>query len=238
MGFNMEYLKRFILVLLPILLLTLFLSGCSEGAATKNDKTASASIEDEEQPLEKGETSTEIEDIEEDAETPAVEISGDMPIIDGRIAPDEYSDSLKDDSTGIEFFWSHDNVQLFAGLKTDSMGWVSIGFDPESAMKGANIIFMALDSGKVLVRDDFGTSAFGHDDDIKLGGDNDITAYAADKEGELNIYEFIVPLNSGDEFDKVLIPGNTYGVILAENNNRIDFDSKHSTRGSAEIKLD
>jgi hypothetical protein len=233
----MEYLKRLILVLSLILLLALILSGCSEDATTKNDKTASASIEDEEQPLETGETSTEIEDTEEDAETSAVEMSGDMPIIDGRIAPDEYSGSLKDDSTGIEFFWSHDNVELFAGIKTDSMGWVSVGFDPESAMKGANIIFIALDSGKVLVRDDFGTSAFGHDDDTALGGNNDITAYAADREDELSIYEFVVPLNSGDEFDKVLTPGKTYGIIFAEKNNGIDFDSKHSTRGSAEIKL-
>ena len=112
------------------------------------------------------------------------------------------------------------------------------GFDPESAMKGANIIFLALDEGELLVRDDFGTSSFGHDGDIRLGGSGDITMSAAIKENSHTVYEFSIPLDSGDEFDKVLSPGNTYNIILAVNNSSVDFDRVHSARSSGQIILD
>jgi hypothetical protein len=61
---------------------------------------------------------------------------------------------------------------------------------------------------------------------------------AATKENSLTVYEFSIPMDSGDEFDKVLSPGNTYNIILAVNNSSIDFDRAHSARSSGQIMLD
>jgi hypothetical protein len=218
----MYFSKKLILPAMISFLFVFLLSGCIQDVTSDSEEAASTPPE-------------EAGDPEED---PAEDIGAEGPVVDGIIARDEYASSLTDDTTGIELFWTHDNRELFMGIKTGSSGWVSVGFDPQSAMKGANIIFLALDGGAVLVRDDFGTSSFGHDDDERLGGSTDIGSSAGSRDGNLSVYEFSIPLDSGDEFDKVLSPGNTYRVILAVNNSGTDFDRKHSARSSVDMQLD
>jgi len=229
----MIFSKKYILPFAMLMVLSMLLFGCAQAAQDQEQEPAAGTAQDREP----------VEDTDGDGTgTMAEEADGtdaDMsPVIDGGIDPGEYPHSLTENATGIEFFWSHDGQDLFAGIKTGSPGWVSTGFDPQSAMKDANIIFMALDGEDVMIRDDFGTSAFSHDDDVELGGTNDITASAAGRDGGITVYEFSIPLDSGDEFDRVLVPGNEYGVIFAVNDNGIDFDSKHSASGSAGIQLD
>jgi len=231
--------SKIMVLLLAILIISVFqISGCTADTEIESDEAAPAQSEEIDQAEESGDSSNEVTGPQESTETPGIESNGGSPVADGSIGQSEYKYSLSDGPTGIDLFWGHDGSELFIGIETDSSGWVSIGFDPESAMKGANIIFLALDEGELLLRDDFGTSSFAHNADSSLGGSKDITVSAANKESDLTVYEFSIPLDSGDEFDKVLSPGNTYNIILAINNGSIDFDRAHSARSSGQIQLD
>jgi len=229
----MIFSKKYILPFAILMVLPMLLFSCAQAAGGQEQGSAAGTSQERELVDETAEEGTGT--MAAETESTDTDMS---PVIDGSIDPGEYIHSLTENATGIEFFWSHDGQELFAGIKTVSSGWISAGFDPQSAMKDANIIFMALDGEDVMIRDDFGTSAFSHDDDVELGGTNDITASAAGRDGGITVYEFSIPLDSGDEFDRVLVPGNEYGVIFAVNDNGIDFDSKHSASGSAGIQLD
>lgn len=157
--------------------------------------------------------------------------------IDGNIERNEYPFSYFDNITGITLYWYNDSKDLYIGLESRTEGWTAIGFDPERFMKDANIILFALENENVMASDDYGTSNFSHSSDEELGGSFDITKYAGKKENNITTIEFTIPLDSGDEFDRILEPSGSYNVILAVNLSNTDFDSKHSKRNSATIGL-
>ncbi len=157
--------------------------------------------------------------------------------IDGTAGPDEYPFSYEDSRTGITIYWFNDSSDLYICLESPSGGWTAVGFDPGFAMKDSNIIFFAMDGENILARDDFGVSSFFHSDDETLGGSFDITQYAGKKAGDGANFEFILPLKSGDKFDKALEPGNEYKVNLAINSTDTDFDNKHTNKSSTTITL-
>ena len=165
------------------------------------------------------------------------DFSAENIITDGVVSPDEYPFSYEDHETGIIMYWFNDSSDLYVCLESPSGGWTAVGFDPGFAMNGANIIFFTMDGESVLVRDDFGVSSFSHDDDETLGGSFDITKYAGKNMGDGATFEFVLPLKSGDEFDKVLEQGNDYQVILAINSKVTNFDTKHTNKSSTTITL-
>ena len=158
-------------------------------------------------------------------------------VIDGSMDSHEYFFSLKDETTGLEVYWSNNRQYIYIGIIAGSSGWTAIGFNPEFAMKGANIIFMAINGKDIVIRDDFGNSTFSHSPDEDLGGSFDIEEYAGKADGDTAVYEFKMLLDSGDEFDGVLNSGEEYKVILSVNERVIDFDSKHTKKSSSQIQL-
>jgi hypothetical protein len=158
-------------------------------------------------------------------------------IIDGSMDSHEYFFSLKDETTGLEVYWSNDSQYIYIGIIASSSGWTAIGFNPGFAMKGANIIFMAIDGQDIVMRDDFGNSTFSHSPDEDLGGSFDVEEYAGKVNGNKAMYEFKMLLDSGDEFDGVLNSGEEYKVILSVNDEVIDFDKKHIKKSSGSMQL-
>jgi hypothetical protein len=158
-------------------------------------------------------------------------------IIDGSMDSHEYLFSLKDETTGLEVYWSNDRKYIYIDIIAGSSGWTAIGFNPEFAMKGANIIFMAINGKDIVMRDDFGNSTFSHSPDEDLGGSFDVEEYAVKVDGDVAMYELKMLLDSGDEFDGVLNAGEEYKVILSVNDRVIDFDSKHTKKSSSQIQL-
>ena len=204
-----------------ILLLLLFLlAGCKNTAPAEEEKGKEIKEQVTEEPSPETETIS-VSDIK----------------VDGEIKEGEYPFSLEDGSTGIKLSWASDVDYLYLGMEANTSGWLAIGFDPEFAMKGANIIFMAIAEGEPEVRDDFGNSNFSHSPDEELGGTNDIKKFAGSQTDEGVVFEIVIPLDSGDAFDKPLIPRNKYRIILAINSRNTDFDAKHTRRSSAEITI-
>jgi hypothetical protein len=101
-------------------------------------------------------------------------------------------------------------------LSAPTTGWKSVGFDPSSQMKDANYIMCAVVSDVATARDDFGVSAFSHSSDTSLGGEDTITIIGGTETNERTEVQFTIPLDSGDEYDRPLVEGNEYIVLLAE----------------------
>jgi hypothetical protein len=159
-------------------------------------------------------------------------------VVDGIIDDNEYSNSYYDEPTGLRIFWNNDNTHLYIGVEATQDGWAAIGFDPEQAMKGANIIMIAMDEDTALIRDDFGDSPFTHKPDEDLGGSTDIIDFAGKNLEDGFMFEFVIPMDSGDEFDKKLESSNEYDMILAINSSSIDFDARHTNKSKTKILLD
>ncbi len=158
------------------------------------------------------------------------------PVINGIIEMDEYDHTTSDSSTGITVSWTTTDNEIFVALDSPGSGWVSIGFDPDSAMKGANFIFGYVTSEATFARDEYGTGLFSHESDTSNGGTDDIIEYAGSESSGTGL-EFSIPLDSGDSKDRELTSGSSYTCLLAYSGSD-NFTTKHSKRGSITISLD
>ena len=90
-------------------------------------------------------------------------------------------------------------------------------------MKDADMIMGSVDGGKTTVLDLYSTGRYGpHEDDTFLGGTYDILEFAGSEEDGYTVIEFKRKLDTGDEFDKLLEPGESVSVIWA----MADLDSR------------
>jgi hypothetical protein len=138
---------------------------------------------------------------------------------------------------GITFQWMTDAEYLYGMVTAPTSGWVSVGFDPTNQMQNANIIIGYVESnGTVNIRDDFGTSPGSHASDLSLGGTDNIMEPAGEDTGSSTMISFKIPLDSADQFDRVLVPGTTYPIILGYGSSD-NYTSFHTLVTSTEINL-
>ncbi|MCK5827025.1 hypothetical protein KAH43_00765 [Candidatus Bipolaricaulota bacterium] len=156
--------------------------------------------------------------------------------IDGWVVDGEYAHEMT--IAGIEVYWANDAQQLRIGLVSPGTGYVSIGFDPDRQMEGANIIIAAVHEGQLTIRDDYGHEPLAHIEDTIRGGQDDIIASAGNQWPDETVIEFIIPLDSGDSMDKPLLAGHAYTVLVAYHSMLDDFSNRHTRRGSGEMQLD
>jgi hypothetical protein len=139
---------------------------------------------------------------------------------------------------GITLTWQPEGVNLHVTLKAPTTGWVAVGFDPSLGMKDANLILAYVAGSNVVARDDFGTAATAHDADTNLGGTDNVLNPAGKEEAGATEISFTIPLDSGDAYDRKLVVGQTYRVLLAYGpNGADDFTIKHATRVAANITI-
>jgi len=158
------------------------------------------------------------------------------PIVDGTIRTAEYAHAME--AGGFRVYWSNDANVLRVGLFCPVTGYLAIGIDPDHRMEGANFILGAVRNGQLVMRDDYGTGTLTHSADVDRGGTNDILAAAGTETNGQTTIEFIIPMDSGDPYDKPLIPGQTYEVLIAFHDTSDTFSTRHSQRGSGQMRLD
>jgi len=156
--------------------------------------------------------------------------------VDGMIQDGEYAHEQRIGRTDV--YWSNDADYLWMALSARATGYLSVGFDPVNRKVGANYIIGYVKNGTVEIRDNVGTRGNLHDEDINVGGTDDILALAGTEENGVTILEFVIPLDSGDDRDRVLVPGETYEIQTAHQLHRDDFVSMHSYHGISKITLD
>ncbi|MBM3154668.1 MAG: hypothetical protein FJ008_04970 [Chloroflexi bacterium] len=153
---------------------------------------------------------------------------------DGVISPGEYA-KLKNFGD-YELNWASDGQNVYIGVKAKTTGWVALGIQPGSRMKGADIIIGYVKDGKATVADHFSAGDFGpHKADAEFGGVDNILEFGAKEEGEYTTIEFRRALNTGDKFDHPLSQG--LNDIIWSYGSDDQPTLKHVNRGYGEIDL-
>ena len=159
--------------------------------------------------------------------------------IDGIINENEYLDNRLEPSTGINIFLEHNVTHLFIALESPARGWVAIGINtPNGGMFGANFIMASVDEdNNTIVLDMYGE---GHKapllDTIK-GGTNDILVFNGSQVNGVTIIEFIMPLNSSDNFDFPLAVNQSADIYFAYNIFSDDFEEQHNINSDLDFKF-
>jgi hypothetical protein len=149
-------------------------------------------------------------------------------VVDGVISSGEYPVTFMDPTTGIDLSWVHSGSLLFIRLSCNKTGWLSIGFGSSDArMDGANIVIGSVNVDGALVVDEVGVG-HAHFPDTSRGGDSNIIESGGMISDGVTI-EFVIPLDSGDQLDYTLSPGESYGFFLAINDDETDFSKFHSS---------
>lgn len=147
----------------------------------------------------------------------------------------EYKKIIED---SISFQWKAEGANLHVILSAPTTGWVGVGFDPTSQMKDANFIIGYVTASGVQIRDDYGISETNHQSDVSLGGTDNVTGKQGSESEGITEIRFSIPLDSGDQFDRPLVAGQTYTLILAYGpNDADDFETKHTKIVITSIKI-
>ncbi len=156
--------------------------------------------------------------------------------VDGMVGEEEYPHTTE--VVGVRVYWYNDAENIYVGLVSPGKGYVDIGFDPERRMQGANLILTAVKDGEIATRDDYGVAQTNHAPDTGLGGEDNILDAAGAEDENGTVTEFVIPLDSGDRYDKALEPGESYTIIVSYHRTSDSFSTYHSERGYGEITLD
>jgi hypothetical protein len=147
-----------------------------------------------------------------------------------------YSDTVSQE--GYSLCWRADDSVLHVMMSAPTTGWVAVGFHSEGAMKNANILIGYMSDGGVNLRDDFGTDYTSHAGDASLGGSSDFTVVGGSESMGRTTISFTIPLSSGDEYDRDLVPGTECDIIMANGPNGADgYSEKHQWAGMATITI-
>lgn len=139
---------------------------------------------------------------------------------DGIISDGEYPHSLTVGNGMMEIFWSSESDILYMALRSRYEGWISIGFRPTSVMNNADIILGGSAEGEAYIYDMYSTGPYGpHPPDTDLGGTFDVLAFESIESNGSTTIEFSRPMSTGDEYDALLIAGETIPIIWAVSDN-------------------
>ncbi|MDP8322166.1 MAG: DOMON domain-containing protein [Candidatus Stygibacter australis] len=140
--------------------------------------------------------------------------------------------------SGFTFKWKIVGDSLRCMLEAPTTGWLAVGFDPSEEMQDANFIIGYVDNGITYIRDDFGVSEILHSADLGLGGENNVRRVFGHEESGSSEMRFTIPLNSGDMYDRAIVPGNEYKVIFAHGfNGADDFNSMHAEAEDEDVQF-
>lgn len=179
------------------------------------------------------------------AKTPAAEIPAEdkeemtVPWTpDGIISEGEYMDVFRSDDGKFEFYWRSDDEKLYAGMRSDSTGWVSVGFNPTSAMKDADIILGYVEDSVLKVHDMYSIGIYGpHPDDTDIGGEYSILSSGGMETDGTTTVEFSRYLDTGDIYDSKLSEGADVKFLWSVAD-RDDSEFKHNVaKGSGSFTI-
>lgn len=137
----------------------------------------------------------------------------------------------------MQFSWSIDDKNIHIMISAKTTSWVAIGFEPENAMQGANIVIGYIKNGTPKIEDHYGIRKTGHTSDKKLGGTDDVINPSGQEEGGVTTISFTLPLITEDKWDKPIKPSGTTRIILAHGQGRDSFSSVHPFRTVYDIDL-
>jgi uncharacterized membrane protein YozB (DUF420 family) len=158
------------------------------------------------------------------------------PTIDGVIDDSEYEYGVELSGGDFNIYWQINGTNIIIGLKAKTDGWVSLGIEPTTIMKDADMIFGWVDSdGNAGMLDCFSTGRTGpHPPDEELGGSFDIDNFSGTENGGWTEIEFSRALSTGDKYDKDIKAEGKVRIIWAYGSSD-GYTVKHIERGGVNI---
>lgn len=145
----------------------------------------------------------------------------------------EYQHTL--DAADMAVSWSIDKDHIHVKLMARTTGWVAIGFDPESAMRGADIIIGAVKNGKVEIQDHYGVRNRSHSQDETLGGENNVLNPTGDEVDGVTTICFSLALGSKEKWDNPIVSEGSSRIMVAYGSGQDSFNTGHRYRGVYDI---
>ncbi len=170
---------------------------------------------------------------------PATSFGQGGPEVDGEVLEGEYPLSATMGDGHFELFWSIEGDTIQMAMRAKATGYVALGIDPESRMKGADMIIgWRTPSGDWEVHDTYAMGETGpHPDDTDEGGTFDINKYEVRESGGVTTIEFTRKLVTGDDRDKD-IPTTGEVKFLWATSDGDEFNQYHGRRGTAIIDIE
>ena len=157
---------------------------------------------------------------------------------DGIISPGEYAKNLTLANGRYTVHWKNDAEDLYMALEGRTNGFVAIGFEPTQAMKDADMVMGWVSGGEATVLDLYSTGTYGpHPADESLGGRDDILESGGNESGNRTVIEFWRMMNTSDQYDKSLQPGQIVNIIWSMSSSD-SFSVRHNVRGTAKLALE
>ena len=117
---------------------------------------------------------------------------------------------------GFELKWEVRDNRLIADMTAPTTGWLGFGITGTGEMETANLILAWVDDmmGIAMGEDHYGTGGTSHENDMSLGGSQDLLVLAGRQTADETSVTFSIPLDSGDRYDTVLERGSIYTLLL------------------------
>lgn len=156
---------------------------------------------------------------------------------DGVVAEGEYSKNLSLSGGRYVLHWKNDAENLYMALEARTEGFVAIGFEPSQGMKDADMVMGWATKREATVLDLYSTGIYGpHPPDEELGGTDDILKFGGAEFDGWTVIEFKRRMNTGDEFDQPLKPGQTVDIIWSISGTD-SLDIRHNARGKSRLSF-
>ncbi len=132
--------------------------------------------------------------------------------IDGVIEEGEYANSVTHEDSGSVYYWTVDGDMLYFGFVQEARGWVGIGWGDEISNRkaGFDVLIFTEQGGEFVALDMFQESARGEPVlDTDEGGSNSLVEWAVTRDGDVWTVEFVRPLDTGEDTDVAITPGES-----------------------------
>jgi len=132
--------------------------------------------------------------------------------IDGVIEEGEYANTVTHEDSGSVYHWTVDGDMLYFGWTQEARGWVGIGWGDEITNRkaGFDVLIFTEQDGEFVALDMFQESARGEPVlDTDEGGSNSLVEWAVSRDGDVWTVEFARPLDTGEDTDVAITPGES-----------------------------
>lgn len=137
---------------------------------------------------------------------------------------------------GMIFEWMIEGANLRGKMLAPTTGWVAIGLNTHSSLKGTNLIIGAVEQEFYRIDDRYIVAPGNHKSMIQMGVEDQIILKNGREWQGTTTIEFTIPLQSKDKYHFQLNEGSEYHLLMAFSAED-DFDHHSMMRTSTKIKL-
>jgi hypothetical protein len=137
---------------------------------------------------------------------------------------------------GMEIKWRFDENRIYFEMKAPTKGWLAIGFNEASALKGTYLIMGQVANHQAVVVEHFVQNPGQYSPIKDLGGTVEVQDIVGWEEALFTKLSFSLPLAAVDHYRKSLTSGANYNLLIAYSQED-DFQHHSVMRTSVKIQL-